>query len=109
MRVILNARQRAIKATISEFLNTHLPDLKSKTITPEGGGVVYFEDNIEEFGPVVVEAFTKCPAIVWQYMDDAIGNADRSHGLTKENAPQMVRRVRNNPDWGRKLFKVIGR
>ncbi len=90
MRIILNSKQREMRKAIVARLNDELPpDDKI--------------GEIESYAPVVIAVLDKCPAAVWQSLDDAIGNAEKI-GLERG---YLVRRVRNHPIWGKKLGAVL--
>lgn len=61
--------------------------------------------EISVYGPQVLEIFKGVSAYVFQQVDNEIGNANADY----KGKGWMVRRVRNSPDYGPKLFKSLGR
>ena len=83
MQAISRTERRAIAEAVSQ-----LPD---------------DDHNIDDYAPKVIAIFDGMDAFAFRAIDDAIGNAApefRTHGY-------MVRRVRNHPTWGRKLFAAL--
>lgn len=56
-------------------------------------------DDINEFGPRILELMKNVPFDVWQTLDEKPG----LFGYMKDRF-YMLRQVRNNPEWGRKMF-----
>jgi hypothetical protein len=61
-------------------------------------------EDIEEFGPKILEIMKGVPGDVWMTLDEKPGK----FGYMNERF-YMLRRVRNNEVWGPKLFKGLAR
>jgi len=60
-------------------------------------------DPIDKYAPAVIAIFKGKGRATFMEIDDAIGNGDpdfREKGV-------LVRRVRNSPEWGKKLFEAM--
>jgi hypothetical protein len=61
-------------------------------------------DNIEEFGPRILELMAGCSRDAWVLLDEKPG-----YWSYMNDRFYMLRRVRNHPEWGRKLFAGLGK
>jgi hypothetical protein len=57
------------------------------------------ETDIEVFGPVILDLMKGVPYSVWIELDERPGSFSYM-----QDRFYMLRRVRNDPEWGRKLF-----
>lgn len=60
-------------------------------------------DDLPTYAPHAIAAFEGIPSAIWWSIDNAIGNAEKI-GLEK---PHLLRQIRNQPIYGKQLFKGL--
>lgn len=92
-------RGRAIKEEGDRKVATILA---ARRLAEKIGKLDSFNDDIEKYAPHVLAIYKGAPLSAFWYIDNAGG-----YVFDAKDRYYLVRRVRNHPVWGKKLFDVL--